>query len=191
MQQILVVSNNAQHRAILEKAIDRKNYSISAVIQNSSQLADALRSSAIDLVVMDLDEDGESDLEAVRQTLQDKRIPVVMFVQRGDQDSAANATAAGVSAYVVDGLQADRIAPILAAAVTRFQETRALREELERTKSSLEERKIIERAKGLLMQQRRCSENEAYSALRKLAMERNRRLAEIATSVIDAARLMN
>ncbi len=190
MQHILLVSNNTQHQALLEKAIDRENCSIVVVIKTGAQLDAELRSRAIDMVVMDLDDNGEAELESVRQIIENRPLPIVMFVRQGNRESAANATAAGVSAYVVDGLQVDRVAPILAAAVTRFQETRSLREELERTKASLEQRKIIERAKGLLMQQRGCSEEEAYSALRKLAMQRNKRLAEIATSVIDAASLI-
>lgn len=191
MQHILLVSNNTRHQALLEKAIDRENCSIIAVIETSTNLAAELRSRAIDMVVMDLDDNEEAELESIRWIMENRPLPVVMFVRQGNRESAATATAAGVSAYVVDGLQADRIAPILAAAVTRFQETQALREELEQAKTSLEERKIIERAKGLLMEQRGCNENEAYSALRKLAMQRNRRLAEIAASVIDAATLMN
>ena len=143
------------------------------------------------MVVMDLDDNGEAELEAIRQIMENRPLPIVMFVQQGNRESAANATAAGATAYVVNGLKADRIAPILAAAVTRFQETQALRAELKQAETSLKERKIIERAKGLLMQQRSCSEDEAYSALRKLAMQRNKRLAEIAASVIDAASLMN
>ena len=194
MQHILLVSSNTGRQALVEKAIDRENCSIIALIETSANLAAELDrgpSISIDMVVMDLDDNGEAELEAIRQIMENKPLPVVMFVRQGNRESAANATAAGASAYVVDGLQADRVAPILAAAVTRFQETQTLREELERTKASLEERKIIERAKGLLMQQRSCSEDEAYSALRKLAMQRNKRLAEIAASVIDAAILMN
>ncbi len=191
MQHILLVSSNTGHQALMEKAIDQENCSIAALIENSINLGAEVESRAIDMVVMDLDDNGEAELEAIRQIMENKSLPIVMFVQQGNRESAANATAAGASAYVVNGLKADRVAPILAAAVTRFQETQALREELKQTKTSLKERKIIERAKGLLMQQRSCSEDEAYSALRKLAMQRNKRLAEIAASVIDAASLMN
>jgi len=191
MQHLLLVSNNTRHQALLKKSIDRENCSISAVYQPGDLGTVELQLSTIDMVVMDLDDNGEKALKAVRQIMQNRPLPVIMFVQCGDRESAENATAAGVSAYVVDGLQQERIAPILAAAMTRFQETQALRDELEHAKTSLEERKIIERAKGLLMQQRSCTEDAAYSALRKLAMERSKRLAEVSISVIDAATLMN
>ena len=190
MQHILLISNNTQHQNLLEKAIDSQHCTIIAVIENSSELATKLQQQAVDIVVIDIDNNGESELESIKQLMEDKPLPVVMFVNQGDRDSAANATAAGVSAYVVDGFKADRIAPIMAAAVTRFQETQALRQELAQATTSLQERKIIERAKGLLMEQQGCSENKAYTALRQLAMQRNKRLADIAQSLIDATSLM-
>ncbi|MCU7958800.1 MAG: ANTAR domain-containing protein [gamma proteobacterium symbiont of Bathyaustriella thionipta] len=191
MQNILLVSSDTRHRALLQEAIDRENCSIVAVIKDTRHLADELSRQAVDLVVLDLNESAEAELEIIRQVIANKPLPIVMFVRQGNRESAAKATSAGVSAYVVGGLHAERVAPILAAAVTRFQETQILHEELDRTKAHLQERKIIERAKGLLMQQRSCTEEEAYAALRKLAMQRNKRLAEIANSVIDAASLLS
>ena len=191
MQHILLISRHKQHQSLLEEAIDRENCSVVATIKTSAGLNTELNRRHIDILVIDTEDNGAAMLEPIRQVMESRPLPVVMFVNQGDRQSAANATAAGVSAYVVDGLQKDRVAPILAAALTRFEATRALREELQQARASLEERKIIERAKGLLMQQRGCSEDEAYSSLRKLAMQRNKRMAEIASSVIDAASLMS
>lgn len=193
MQHILLISNT-QSRSLLEKAIDRENFSIIATLKNSANLAADLQkymtNQVIDMLVMDLEKSGETVLEAIRQLMEHIPLPVVMFVRQGDRQSAAEATKAGASAYVVNGLIEDRVGPILAAAITRFQETQLLREELMQTKISLQERKIIERAKGLLMEQRGCNENEAYTTLRKLAMEHSKRMSEVAQSIIDCITLI-
>lgn len=191
MQHILLITNHTEERDLLENAIDRENCIITGVGNTATDLESQLKVQHADLLVMALDNTGEVGLAQIKRIMTSTPLPIVMFVTRGDRDSAAKATAAGVSAYVVDGLQSERIAPILAAAVTRFKANKALQEELERTQNSLQERKIIERAKGLLMQQRGCSEEEAYASLRKLAMQRNKRLADIASSVIDAATLLH
>ncbi len=193
MQSILLLSN-AQHRSLLEKAIDRENCSIIAVLENSANLAADLQKyvtdQVIDMLVMDLEKSGETVLEAIRQLMEHTPLPVVMFVRQGDRQSAAEATAAGASAYVVNGLDENRVGPILAAAIIRFQKMQTLREKLIQTKISLQDRKVIERAKGLLMKQHGCNENEAYIALRKQAMERNKRIVEVAQGIIDCITLL-
>jgi len=115
--------------------------------------------------------------------------PVVMFADKGDSDTITEAVRAGVSAYVVDGLDTRRIRPILDVAIARFREYQALKDELVRTKNSLAERKEIDRAKGILMKKRGWSEDEAYQALRKMAMDQNKRLGEVARSVVEMAAL--
>lgn len=190
MQKILLISSNPRHRELLETAIDEEKCSIAKVLEEPSDLLLWLQGQSIDLVILDLKDSGEMALEPVRHVMQSEPLPIVMFVEQGDRSSAANATAAGVSAYVVDGLQLERVAPILAAAVTRFEATKSLIQELARTKTTLQERKIIERAKGLLMEQGQMSEDEAFRAMRKLAMDRNRRLADIAASIVETASLM-
>lgn len=113
-----------------------------------------------------------------------------MFCQDDASETITAAVKAGVSAYVVDGLHPRRIKPILQTAVARFQDFQALRRELAETKTTLAERKILERAKGILMKQRGMSEEDAYQALRKLAMNRNKRIVEVADGVIAAAELL-
>ena len=112
-----------------------------------------------------------------------------MFADQGDDEMARQAVRAGVSAYVVDGLQDHRVRPILETAVERFKQFQNLRNELEKTKTTLAERKLVDRAKGLVMQQRGCDEQEAYHSLRKLAMKSNKRLVDIAEAMIAAAEL--
>jgi response regulator NasT len=113
-----------------------------------------------------------------------------MFTQDDDGATIARATRAGVSAYVVDGISKKRVRPILDAAIERFQQFRGLAEELEKTRAQLEERRVVDKAKSILMKQRVMSEDEASKALRSLAMSSNKRLAQVAESDVDAAKLL-
>ena len=115
--------------------------------------------------------------------------PIVLFTDDRENTTIQAALRAGVSAYVVAGMQPDRLQPILDVALARFEQERALRDELKDTQDRLAERKIVERAKGLLMEQKRVSENEAFRMMRKLAMDRNRQLVEIAQQIIDIAEM--
>ena len=116
--------------------------------------------------------------------------PVAMFVDRSDEQLTRTAIEAGVSAYVVDGLQRDRIKPILDAAIARFHLFHKMRAELAATKAALEERKIIDRAKAILMKARGIDEEAAYALLRKTAMDQKRRVADIAQQLVMAAGLL-
>jgi response regulator NasT len=116
--------------------------------------------------------------------------PVAMFVDQSDDAMTKAAIEAGVSAYVVDGLRADRVKPILDAAITRFHMFSRVRKELETTKRALEERKVIDRAKGLLMKARGIDEDAAYSLLRKTAMDQNKRVVDVASALVTAAGLL-
>ena len=116
--------------------------------------------------------------------------PIVMFTQDQDRTLMRAALEAGVSAYVVDGLSVERVRPIVEVALARFEQWQALRRELDQAQANLAERKVIERAKGIVMKQRGCTEDEAYAMLRKLAMSRNQRLAQVAESVVTMAELL-
>ena len=129
-------------------------------------------------------------LDEVERIDKDCPCPIVLFTAAGDDASIAAAVKAGVHAYVVDGLQVHRMRSILRTAIERFNETQSLRKALHQAESSLLERKTVERAKGILMKQRGMSEEGAYNALRRLAMARNKRLADVAESVISAAELL-
>jgi response regulator NasT len=129
-------------------------------------------------------------LEDMFQLSRAVRRPVAMFVDRSDSESIAAAVEAGVSAYVVDGLKQERIKPILDMAISRFNAFARLARELQEARDELESRKIIDRAKRLLMTRRRMSEEEAYALLRKTAMNKNRRIVEIAQSLVTAADLL-
>lgn len=143
-----------------------------------------------DIVLIDLASPNRDLLESLARAAGPLERPVAMFVDRSDESMIRAAIEAGVSAYVVDGLRQDRIKPVLEAAIARFHSVARLRAELEATKTALAERKIIDRAKGLLMKSKGCSEEEAYALLRKAAMDQNRKLSEIAQAIVTAAEIL-
>ncbi|MFN2310213.1 MAG: ANTAR domain-containing response regulator, partial [Gammaproteobacteria bacterium] len=143
-----------------------------------------------DVIIIDLDSPDRDTLEQMRTISRVQPRPIVMFAEDDDSGTINQAIKAGVSAYVVDGLSSHRVRPVMEVAIARFREYQALREELARTKNSLEERKLIEQAKGLLMQHRQMNEAEAYQALRKLAMDQGKRLPEVARNVIAIMELL-
>jgi two-component system, response regulator / RNA-binding antiterminator len=150
-----------------------------------------------DLIIVDAESDARDALEHVVMATRDARRPIVMFTNDQDSSHARAAVAAGVSAYIVAGLQSERIRPILDVAMARFQQEQALREELAAVRSELNElsasvqdRKVIDRAKSLLMVRQNLSEPDAYARLRKAAMDKNLRLVEVAQRMLDVADLL-
>jgi response regulator NasT len=142
------------------------------------------------VIIIDRDSPDRDTLEHISMMTRDDPRAIVMFTQDKDQSRMREALQAGVSAYVVDGLSADRVRPIVDMALARFEQWQAMRQELDKAQASLAERKIVERAKGIIMKQRQCSEEEAYRLLRKTAMDRNMRLPLVAESVIAMADLL-
>lgn len=143
-----------------------------------------------DVVIIDIDLPGRDTLESLRSVQAAAPRPMVMFSQDDNGDTIRRAVQAGVSAYVVDGVQAHRVRPILEAAIARFEQHRDLQDELEQARLQLAERKVIERAKGIVMRQRAIDEPAAYQLMRRTAMDQNRRLVDIAESIISAADLL-
>ncbi|HET9653120.1 MAG TPA: ANTAR domain-containing protein, partial [Usitatibacter sp.] len=143
-----------------------------------------------DIVLIDTESPSRDVLEQLAAVSSTAPLPVVMFTDDAQHDAIRSALRAGVSAYVVDGLAPGRLDPIMRVAMERFETEQQLRAELEDTKARLAERKLIERAKGILMKQRRCTEEEAFVALRSLAMQRGIRLGEAAQQVIDVSSLL-
>ncbi len=139
-----------------------------------------------DVIIVDMESPTRDTLEGMRRLSRERPKPVVMFVDRSDDEMTRAAVQAGVSAYVVDGLNANRVKPILETAVARFEAFQSLRRELEEARNTIADRKTIERAKGILMRRKGLAEEAAYQSLRKLAMDRNQRLLEVARRIIDA-----
>lgn len=145
---------------------------------------------APDVIIIDMDSPDRDTLEHLCLLSADQPRPVVMFTHDDDEEQIRSAIRAGVSAYVVDGLAAERIRPIIDVAIARFEQYQALRDELGRTEAALADRKVIERAKGILMKSRNLGEEEAYRLLRRQAMQTNARLADVAQQVVALAGLL-
>ena len=160
------------------------------VIADQTGLARKISERNPDVVLIDLASPSRDMLEELTLASGPLERTVAMFVDRSDQGLTKAAIEAGVSAYVVDGLRADRLKPILDAAIARFHLFQRMRVELAATKRALEERKIIDRAKGILMKAKRIPEEEAYALLRKAAMDQGRKVADVAEALVTAAGLL-
>ncbi|MEW5838575.1 MAG: ANTAR domain-containing protein [Pseudomonadota bacterium] len=182
---ILLIDDLSGRAAILEQALSDAGHSIIARLGSTLDLPRQVQALQPDVVIIDLDSPDRDTLENMAIVSRDNPRPIIMFSAQDDSDTIQQAVRAGVSAYVVDGLSSKRVRPIIDVAIARFREFQAMRKELEKTRDQLSERKLVERAKGLLMKQRGFDEEEAYNAMRKMAMERNQRLVQIAQNVID------
>ena len=187
---ILVIDTSNIRAAIIEAGLRESGFSRVTVLDNVTHLMRRVVDIAPDVVVIDLENPDRDALEHMFQVSRVLRRPVAMFVDRADQASIDAAIDAGVSAYVVDGLKKERIKPILDTAISRFKAFSRLQRELEDAKSELADRKKIDRAKGILMRSRGLTEDDAYRLLRRTAMNQNRRIAEIADSLIVASGLL-
>ena len=140
-----------------------------------------------DVILVDVKRPGDVVFDQLQAIQREAPCPVVMFAEDENGETITRAVEAGISAYVVYGWQTRRIRPVLEVAIARFRQYRALAQELENTRAQLQERKLIDRAKGLLMEQRRLTEDEAYRHLRKQAMNQNKRLVEVARFLLGTA----
>lgn len=143
-----------------------------------------------DLIIVDAESEARDALEHVVMATRDERRPIVLFTNDPDTTHVPDAVAAGVCAYIVEGLAPQRIRPILQVAMARFEHEQALRAELKDARDELKDRKTIDRAKGILMQRQALSEKQAYDRLRKLAMDKGVKMVQIAQRMIDAAELL-
>jgi response regulator NasT len=168
----------------------RAGHEVTATLSSPLALLETIDRLQPDVIVIDTESPSRDVLEHLVFVSQRTPRPVVMFASDDAPETIRAATRAGVSAYVVDGLDADRIKSIVEAAVARFDEYQALRAQLAEANLKLSERKLVERAKGLLMKRRGLDEDSAHAALTKMAMDRKLKLAEVAQRIIDAADLL-
>ncbi|MEH0293768.1 ANTAR domain-containing response regulator [Agrobacterium sp. CCNWLW71] len=187
---ILVIDENAIRASIIEEGLREAGYSRVTVIHEVNGVARTIETLQPDVIFIDLENPNRDMMEHLFQLTRTVGRPIAMFVDRSDTASIEAAVEAGVSAYVVDGLKKERVKPILDMAVSRFNAFSRLQRELADAKSALEERKVIERAKGILMKMRGLSEEEAFALLRQTAMNEKKKISEIAQSVITAAGLL-
>ncbi|MBX2832932.1 MAG: ANTAR domain-containing protein [Rhodospirillales bacterium] len=186
---ILVIDENPDRAAIVERGLVEGGYTRVSRIGTSFNLVERIQVLAPDIIIIDLENPDRDTLEQMFQVSRAIARPIAMFVDQSDNNMIREAVEAGVSAYVVDGLRQDRIRPIVEMAISRFGAFDQLRRERDEAKAKLSERKLIDRAKGLLMQEKGLSEEDAYNLLRKNAMKQNRKIFEIAQSVITAFQL--
>ncbi|MET0313658.1 MAG: ANTAR domain-containing protein [Hansschlegelia sp.] len=186
---ILVIDASSVRAAILEDGLREAGHTMIMHISDHANLLDRIYAIDPDVILIDLEDPSRDVLEQMFQVSRAVRRPVGMFVDQTDSASIEAAIDAGVSAYIVDGLMKTRIKPILDTTISRFNAFSRLRTELEQAKSQLEERKVVDRAKGLLMRSKNISEEQAYALLRKVAMNEKKKIAEIAQSVVTAAEL--
>ncbi|HUI94133.1 MAG TPA: ANTAR domain-containing protein [Xanthobacteraceae bacterium] len=186
---IVIVDKNPVRAAILEEGLREAGHVQVVRIEDTGHLLARVYAVDPDVILIDLENPSRDVLEQMFQVSRAVRRPVAMFVDQSDKASIEAAVDAGVSAYIVGGLRKDRVQNILDLCVSRFNAFARLQDELDRTKSALEERKAIDRAKGILMAAKKLSEDAAYALLRKTAMNENKKIAEVAQSVITAAEL--
>ena len=187
---VVVMDDEVDRARMVTEALQAEGVEVLAVVGSGIDLIDRIERLAPDLLIVDIDSPDRDMLEGLRRVGQEQNRPVVMFAQDGRAETIKAAVEAGLAAYVVDGLTPDRVRPILDVAIARFAHFKELRGELDKAKTSLAERKLVEKAKGILMQRRGCNEEEAYKAMRKMAMDQKLRLVDIANKIIAAADLL-
>ena len=186
----MIVDENPERAALIEASLAGEGYEIVARVIGRADLQATVNRVEPDVIVIDMECPDRDTLEDMSRMTRERRRPTVMFVDRSDSESIRAAVRAGVSAYVVAGLSPERVRPVLEVAIARFTEFEELRRELESVRSNLEDRKVIERAKGILMKRRGLPEDEAFRLLRKMAMDRKLRLAAVARELVAAAEVL-
>ena len=187
---VLVIDENAIRASIIEEGLREAGHLRVTVVHEVNGIARIIESLKPDVIIIDLENPNRDMMEHLFQLTRTVGRPIAMFVDRSDTASIEAAVDAGVSAYIVDGLKKERVKPILDMAVSRFNAFSRLQRELADARSALEERKVIERAKGILMKMRGLSEEEAFALLRQTAMNEKKKLSDIAQSVVTAAGLL-
>jgi two-component system, response regulator / RNA-binding antiterminator len=187
---VLIVDESAERGQVLRGGLERAGYEVAGILSSSLELQDAVERLAPDVIIIDTESPSRDALEHLCVMGRDQPRPIVMFAADDNTATIREAVRAGVSAYVVDGLEPERVKAIVDVACARFEELQSLRSDLAEANRKLSERKLVERAKGLLMKERGVDEQEAYQLLRSLAMNRGKRLGDVAQDVIAAVELL-
>ena len=191
MLKVLVVDNTPGRASSLERALaEMPGVEVACIVESALELFDRVAEHRPDVVLIETDSPSRDVLEQLAAVSSTAPRAVVMFTEDAHDETIRAALGAGVSAYIVDGLSPGRLAPIMRVAMERFDAEQRLRAELEDTRSKLDERKLVERAKGILMKQRGLSEEDAFAALRSHAMQKGLRLGDAARQLIEIAALL-
>lgn len=187
---VLLVDPDPERSSPLARNLEEAGCQVVAHTGSSLDLARSVAECKPDAVIVDVDSPDRDILEGMRRLGEMEPRPIVLFSDDGDRDAIRQAIQAGVAAYVVRGVQAERVGSVIEVAIARFEAQRALVDELSELRSTLEERKVVDRAKGLLMEKRGLSERDAYALLRKMAMDKSMRLVDVGRRVIEMAELL-
>ena len=190
MASVLVIDESQQRAVEICTGLIQAGHQVAAVLPSALELIARIEKIKPDIILIETESPSRVTLEHLGVMNRDMPRPVIMFSQDDDQDTIRQAIRSGVAAYVVDGFDIDRLRPVVDVALAHFEEHQALKRELAETSRKLSERKVIEKAKGILMKSRGMDEEAAYGALRKLAMERSQPLAKVAGNVVDMAELL-
>ena len=187
----MLVDDRSERRDLVDIALRQVDCVLVACTSGEDDLLSAVNSCNPDVILIDMEAPGRDTLESLASVQSAAPRPMVMFSQDDNNHTIRRATRAGVSAYVVDGLQTARVRSIIDAAIARFHHYSELQAELINVRQQLNERKTIDRAKGIVMRQRGLSEAQAYHSIRKLAMNTNRKLVDVAQNIIEAANILS
>ena len=187
---VLLIDDNPARAEIVQAGLRDAGYVLLERLDGTYDLSARVGALKPDIIVVSIDSPSRDAIEDLRRTTERQPRPIALFADRSDPATIAAAMEAGVSAYVVKGLAKDRVQPVVDVAVAHFNRYHAMREELDRARLSLVERKTVDRAKGLLMEQKSIGEDAAYKLLRKLAMEQNKRIGEVAQDILTYAKAL-
>jgi response regulator NasT len=187
---VLLIDDGAHHITLIRSELTRQGHVVVGVIDSALAIHDCVLQLAPDVVIVDSDSPSRDTLENLATMSGTSPRPVVVFAEDADPGPMQQALKAGVSAYVIAGLQPQRLTPVLQVAIARFAQDRELRDQLGAAQTLLSERKVIERAKGILIDEVGLSEEQAHRHLRKLAMDRGQRLAQVAERIVQARDLL-
>ncbi len=190
MLRVMIVDSDLERTKPLKQSLLDTGYDVIAHLKDTVNLDDACCELQPDIVIIDTDSPSRDTLENICvMTMHDPR-PIMMFTHDDDKEQMKLATKAGVCAYVVGSIPNERLRPVIDAAVARFDEFKHLRAALNEANTKLSERKMIERAKGLIMKQRKIDEDEAYTLLRNMAMQKHIRISRLSEQIVEAAQLL-
>lgn len=191
MYRVMLVDEKPERLSFISEKLDGDGCEVVACVRPEEDILASVRRFDPEVIIIDIESPSRDTLESLRSVHNEAPRPMLLFTQDDQAESIRRAVEAGVSAYVVDGLHARNVRPTLDAAMARFRQFRSMEDELRKTRLKLEERKRVDRAKGILMEQRGLSEAAAYNMLSKAAMEHNKRIADIAESIITAHEVLN
>ena len=186
----MLVDERANTADILVQSLKANSYDVIARAKRNDDFLGLCTKLDPDIIVIDIEKPDQFLMDQLSLVNQSNPKPIVMFSDKGEDEMIQIAVKAGISAFVVDGLSSGRIKAVISVAIARFKEQLALRNELKTVKQNLDSRKFTDRAKGILMKQKSCSENDAYAILRKLAMDRNASIFDVAKNIIEVTEML-